>query len=191
MTKEESAQEFDRKLRELDSVAKRGFAERGLILREMRDKQLWRLLTDSATDAPYTSFDRYLLSACPWSSRDAYASMKAADVLKEIPTATLSNMPRGNIAVLQVLSPAIRRKPEILQAAQAMRERDFIRMIEEKHPEQHLEPAHRTLDEAIALAMYVENTTSRRAAEEAVASSYLAEYADDYAALKGKGVKAS
>jgi hypothetical protein len=49
-----------------------------------------------------------------------------------------------NLKVLQPLSTAVRRDPEVLKAAKYCSEREFVTRVQQTHPEQHTE-SHRRL----------------------------------------------
>jgi hypothetical protein len=51
----------------LDGIEKQVFAVRGRALLMMEERQLWKLLTDPATKAPWRSLDAWLASAAPHS----------------------------------------------------------------------------------------------------------------------------
>ncbi|HEY3620733.1 MAG TPA: hypothetical protein VGK96_28350 [Candidatus Sulfotelmatobacter sp.] len=176
---------LDQRVRSLDVTAKTSYIERGLILREMKRRFPWDDLTDPTTDAPYTSFDRWVLSAAPYSYRDCYAAMAAAEELRDIDSEKLAGIPRCNIVVMQSLSTEVRNRPETLQAAAAQSEREFISTIQRTAPEQHLEHRATKQDEAIEIAMAIEGTSSRKTALDAVFDWYIAEHVADYEKMRG------
>lgn len=155
MDDEEAATTLDRRLRELEIQWKRTFVERGIILLEMEQRLLWKHLTDPNTSQPYTSLERWIITAAPQSRSDAYAALRAVKDLRDIPREHLEAIPRCNVAVLQSLSTAVRNEPGVLQAARDMPEREFVRMIQKHHPLQHLERRQRIQFNLPASAMIV------------------------------------
>ena len=134
----EAAQLLDGRLRALDRVAKTGFMERGIILREVQGRKLWQHL--AAEDGRfYHSLDQWIVTAAPWSRRDCYAALGAAESLKEIPLDRLASIPRCNIALLSQLSSGVRKDPEVLKSARDLSENDFRATIKQEHPHEKIE----------------------------------------------------
>jgi hypothetical protein len=130
---------LDARLRELEAQWKRTFIERGLILLEMEQRLLWKYLTNPLTSEPYTSFERWIVTAAPQSRSDAYAALRAVKELRDIPREHLEAIPRCNVHILQSLSTAVRNEPEVLKAAREMSEREFVRHVQKHHPLQAIE----------------------------------------------------
>jgi hypothetical protein len=123
----------------LDRLSKRLFIERGLILLEVESRRLWEHLTDPTTKAPYRSFEKWVVTAADYSRRDCFYALAAAKELRDIPVRELSQMPRCNIALLQTLSSHVRQRPEVIEAAKTLPEREFVAKVQAEHPEQHIE----------------------------------------------------
>lgn len=181
---QEAADALDGRLRGLERAYKRSFVERGLILLEMEERRLWGFLTDSETGQAYASLEKWIVSAATHSRSDCFAALKAVKELRDIPTDQLLDTPRCNVAVLQSLSSSIRKRPEVVKAAQTKSAKEFVKHIEERWPEQHIEEK-RTIhiasdkseaddiEQAIAIAMVVEGCKSRSEALRAIAISYV------------------
>jgi hypothetical protein len=172
----EAADVLDDRLRVLEVQWKRGYAERGLILLEVQERELWRHIRDRE-GVGYTSFERWVVGSAPYSRRDCFAALAAVKELKDIPASVLMDVPRCNIGVLQQLSSGIRSQPEVLQQAKTLSEKELLAYVAVKHPTEHI-PAKTLLEQALELAMKLENC-GRRAAEDIVGESYLAEHAEE------------
>jgi hypothetical protein len=132
MPNDEAAPFLDHRLRELEAVWKRSFVERGMILLEFEQRELWKTLG-------FHSLGSWLTDAAPQSRSDCYAALQAVKELRDIPRAELAEIPRCNIGTLRRLSSNIRQNPEVLTAAKTLPEREFAAMIEVNHPNQHIE----------------------------------------------------
>ena len=139
MPDEIAAVALDGRLRALEIQWKRSFLERGVLLLEMEQRMLWRKLDDPSTGEPYTSLERWILTAAPQSRSDAYAALRAVKELRDIPRQHLEGVARCNVAILQALSTSVRNEPEVLKAAKDLPEREFIRKIQQGWPDQHVE----------------------------------------------------
>ena len=177
------------RLRTLEGLWRRSFVERGLILHEVKQRLLWKLLNDDTTGEPYTSFDRWVLDSAPQSRSDCYAALKVVEDLRDIPRHELESVPRCNLHILQALSSNIRQNPEVLQWASSTSQKDFVARIEYAYPEQHVESrrllhlnptkgASKIIEQAIRLAMQVEGLTSREQVLEMWAIDYLNSHAE-------------
>lgn len=175
---------LDCRIAALETLYKRTFLERGVILFEVEQRLLWQKIDDPATGVPFTSLDRWILTRCPQSRSDAYAALRAVKELRDIPRERLEAIPRCNVAILQALSTAVRNEPEILKAAKDLPEREFILKIQQDWPGQHIEErrlihmkptksASVVIEQAIKLAMQVEGVTTREQALEVISVEYI------------------
>lgn len=180
----DAAKILDERLRFLESQYKRNFVERGFILLEVEERQLWLHLTDPDTGSAYSSFERWVVTAASHSRSDCFESLRAVKALRDVPREQLLNVPRKNISVLMQLSPKVRKNPEIIKKAQMAAKSEFIGLIQEKHPDQHVEhetkvTTHPTvtqkavIDDARVIAQWVYGCTGREAADEAIAAYFL------------------
>lgn len=181
---EEAAKILDERLRALETSYKRNFVERGFILLEMEERQLWKHLTDPETGAKYTSFERWVVTAATHSRSDCFESLRAVKELRDIPREQLLEIPRKNIGVLSQLSSQVRKDPEIITAAQTASKRDFVTHIQEKHPDQHVEheskltvhpstSAREVIDQALAVTAWLFGCAGREACFEGMATFLL------------------
>ena len=122
---------LDARLRCLEADYKRTFVERGVILIEVQERSLWRLLGD------YHSFEQYIVTAAPHSRSDCFAAMKACRELRDIPREQLAEIPRCNIEVLQSLSPSVR--SVVIEAAKDLSESKFRKKMLAEYPDQHIQ----------------------------------------------------
>jgi len=188
MAPEPAAIALDGALRALDGLSKRIFIERGLILLEVESRRLWEHLA-SPEGVPYRSFEQWVCSAADYSRRDCFYALAAAKELRDIPVRELSQMTRSNIEVMKTLSSGVRQKPEVIEAAKNLPEREFVAKIQGEYPEQHLERsqpvvmasvgASEKIDQAIALATALYGCKSRGEALEAIAADFLVEHAGE------------
>lgn len=139
MVPQDAAVTLDGALRALDGLSKRIFIERGLILLEVESRRLWGHLDDPSTGAPYRSFERWVVTAADYSRRDCFYALAAAKELRDIPIRELSQMTRSNIEVMKTLSSGVRQRPEVIEAAKTLPEREFVAKIQADWPEQHVE----------------------------------------------------
>ena len=170
-------------IRDLDGIEKQVFAVRGRALLMMEERQLWKLLTDPATRAPWRSLDAWLASAAPHSRSDCYAALRAVRELQDVPFETLTQMPRCNVEQLRKVSSGVRARPEVQAAARELPEKDFVEKLNREHG-QHLEPRKPVVmaeagvcekrDEAVALAKAVYGVNSDGEALEAIFAEFIA-----------------
>jgi hypothetical protein len=181
-------------IRDLDGIEKQVFAVRGRALLMMEERQLWKLLTDPATKAPWRSLDAWLASAAPHSRSDCYAALRAVRELQDVPFETLTQMPRCNVEQLRKVSSGVRARPEVQAAARELPEKDFVEKLNREHG-QHLEPRKlvllppagevEELEQALEMAMLVEGCSTLTEALRCLAISYIAENFLAYEILKG------
>jgi hypothetical protein len=179
----EAATVLDGRLRELERQYKRSFVERGLILLEVEQRELWKHILDAETQQPYESLDRWICGAATHSRSDCFAALKAVKELRDVPTEKLLDMPRCNVGILQSLSSAVRKKPEVIKAAQEMTAKEFTSTLQEHFPDQHKEQVQamhlatekterNVIDHAIDIAIELEECKSREEAMTAICISY-------------------
>lgn len=190
MPDEQAAVILDTRLRALEEVHRRSFVARGWIILEMKQRELWRHILDE-DGASYTSLERWIVGAATHSRSDCFAALRAVEELREIPKQTLLSLPRCNIAILQSLSSSVRQRPDVIEKAQSMTEREFVEDIKEHFPEQHLEQkraihlkpresATGAIEETIRMAMVLEDTKIREEALEAICAEYAENHREQY-----------
>lgn len=184
MQPETAAKLYDERVQFLDKAQKRTFVEFGLIMIEMEDRELYRLLLDSEGKA-FPSLGRWISAAAPTSRSNAYAALNAMRAInEEVSSADLQEMPRVNINTVKKLSTSVRKDPKVIEAAKQMGEQEFKEHINKEHPEQHIEkdapmrfkPAQgdrETIDEALAVSMWAYDLESREDAILAMALYFL------------------
>jgi len=121
-------------LESIDRVEDRSFIWRGIVLREIERRELWK----DDKDALYTSMNDWIHRAPGKSARDRYAALAAVEALKEIPLQDLSQIPRCNVETLQKMSSSVRVQPEVLEAAKGS-EDAFVAHVQAHHPDQHIQ----------------------------------------------------
>jgi len=143
---EDAAVFLNERMRWLEKHNKGIFIECGLISLEMDRRKLFERINDKDGN-PYTSLDRWLAEAAPFSRSGAYASMKALKQLSDVSIGDLREMPQCNVKILAKLSSKTRKKTleiegkklPIIEAAKIVSEKQFLDHIEEQHPDQHIE----------------------------------------------------
>ena len=193
---DEAAVVLDRGLRELERGYRRSFVARGLILREVEERKLWEKLTDAETGKAYTSFDRWIVSAAPHSRSDCFAALKAVKELRDVPTDLLLDMPRCNVSVLQTLSSEVRKSPKVIEAAQTLSKKDFIKEVQVEHPQQHIEgqtqrkwhfddSALPVIDKGIEMGMFMEELETPEKFIEYLITDYIEQHEVAYDRITG------
>jgi hypothetical protein len=113
------------------------WGEVGLMADTVEKKELWRSRVDPADGFPCRSFARWAhLSPYPYAT--LYAAKADVQALSDVPADDLAQIPQGNFKTLKQLSTAVRRDPEVLQAARG-RSEVFIAHLQANHPDQHVE----------------------------------------------------
>ena len=164
---------LDKAIRELEALYKRGFVLRGLICLEVKRRALWRFVSDY--EGPYHSFEDWVTKACPHSRSDCFAAMKAAEDLADIPVEELAGISGVNIRVLQSLSSSVRTRPEVLEAAQNLPEKQFVAHVAEHFPDMHITAREDSWDEAVKLCCAMEGC-GRIQAKECIAMFYISHH---------------
>jgi len=162
----ERASELDLRYRELLALERQTFSELGDILLEIRNRELWRYM-ERLQEPPYHSFDDFVTRASGTSARTAYDALACAEGLSDVPNR--QEIPRCNQKILNQLSPVLKKDPEIQQAAQTMKEREFENMIAENYPLQHCE---------VRLPIYLRRLTAMER-KEILAAAEIAKVTDD------------
>ena len=175
----DAAYALDTRLRLIDWGYRRSFVERGLILLEVEERQLWKLMLRLDNGEAYTSLNSWICDAAPYSRSDSFAALRAVKELRDIPTDMLLEMPRVNVQVLQALSSQVRQDEGVLEAARTHSKKDFVAMIERDHPQQHIkEDAYEDPDVELAIKMaqaLEDGCDSRRDALKCIAIAYIQE----------------
>jgi hypothetical protein len=113
------------------------YGQRLVIIRHFEERALWQHLIDPATDLPFASMTAWLSSGFAGCRRVNMEAHRDAQALADIPAEHLQGVPKGAIKVLRSVSPAVRRLPEVLEAAKS--EEGLLEKLEADHPMQHLE----------------------------------------------------
>lgn len=179
-----AAEYYDARTRKIEFFHRSSFIEQGLILNEMSEEELFREVIDPVTGEGFASFDRWLMDAAPVSRSGGYAAMKALRQLSDVPFDQLRHMARCNVGVLCGLSPTVRSDPDVIEAARNANERDFIKQVQEKYPDQHIESKRMTMatldesarslmDAALECARWVYDLTRREDALESIFAYFM------------------
>lgn len=123
--------ELDKRAREIEQQNKSTWVELAELCCNIRDQQLWR-------EGGYSSFNAWLLDACPTSRSMAYSAIGIREELKEISTEELRKIPLGNADILKH-TPKASRNGHLLEAAKNQPPREFLGTVIQTSPESHLE----------------------------------------------------
>lgn len=174
-----AAKVLTERLMYLEAQGKRTFTERGLILVEVEERELFKFVINPKTGAFYDKFTHWVVGSAPYSRSECFAAKTAVLALRDVPTEDLLAMPRCNTEVLAELSPAVRKDPVIIEAAKTQTENEFEETIQKKYPAQHREPKRKMfvkptqsakvkIDKGLKVAAWVFGVTSREDIIEAV-----------------------
>ncbi len=127
------------RLQQITSTFELGYAEVGLICREVDAYLLWEKRTDPETGQPCVSFTRWVRVCCPRSYATVYAAMRDIESLKDIPDQHLSQIPASNFPIVQQLSTSVRAEPDVLEAAKTQNTKGLVEHVRANYPDQHIE----------------------------------------------------
>lgn len=175
----EAAEVFTNRLMYLEAQGRKTYIERGLILVEVDERELFKFVTDPKTGKPYEKFTHWVMGSAPFSRSECFAAKASVLELRDVPTQDLLQMPRCNTEVLAELSSDVRKDPEIIEAAKTQSENELEDTIQKKYPSQHREPkramfvkptqsAKVKIDKGLKVAAWVFGATSREDIIEAV-----------------------
>lgn len=179
-----AAAAYDHRVRVIESETAGNFAEIGLIVKEVDDRELWRFITKSDGEMCH-SFDDWLLDAMPVSRSQAYSARKVAQRLDHLSAEERAEISPGNLKTLaEVDDPKITKSRPILDAAKKMKPKEFRAKIAREHPEQHLESfepmrfnpvatARELIDRALEKAKELDGAVTREEQLECLADFYL------------------
>ena len=134
---------FFSRLQQIAATWELGYAEVGLICRQVDAYLLWEKRIDPETGEPCASFSRWVHVCCPRSFATVYAAMRDVEELKDVPAEHVAKIPASNFPVMKQLSSAVRNDPQVLEAAKSQNAEQFVETIRRDHPNQHIE--HRQL----------------------------------------------
>lgn len=204
MTEEYAAQVYTERIRELERQYKRTFIERGYILVEVEERELWKhidckedLLADKEPPRKYHSLGEWLVGEAPHSRSDCYAALKAVKQLHEIPKEELLEVPRCNVEVLRRVPKQDRTKNltvggkrmTVIEAAARLPEKKLREALHREMPDAHIEPkepmilkpeqsSRQAIDSGLDAAKWYFEVFSREEALEAVLAAFMAEVCD-------------
>lgn len=139
----EAAEALNTRMGALDQIHRlheRSYVERGIIVREFERRKLWEHLIDPETDQRFPNLTAWLsCSEFLGCRRTNFESKRDMELLQDVPTAKLIDVPKGNLKVLTQLSTAVRNQPDILEAAKTMAPDEFLEKVEKEQPHQHIE----------------------------------------------------
>ena len=187
MNATEQAILLDTEVRQWERRYNSQFSHLGSILLEFKVKELWRHVFRATEDMPryfFHSFDDWLADAMPCSRSTGYSALLCASRLAGIPEAEREQIPPGNLRTLaEVNDPQLVESVQILDAAKSMKPKAFREKLAKEYPLQHLETQQpyrfsptasqrERIDEAIALAIELDDAGDREQALERFAWDY-------------------
>lgn len=191
----EAAKSLSAILASLEGIEKQAFALRGMAALLIEERELYRFVIDEEVGDYFQSFDRFLKVSCPTSWSYVRDALRAVKELKDIRFDDLLEIKRCNLEQLKKVSSGVRKLPEVVQAAKTMPEKAFVQKMNAEH-QQHLEEKKPIImapagdvdefEQALAMAMALEECETRADAIKAVAAFYIAENAVQYERLKEK-----
>lgn len=177
----------------LDASEKQIFALRGMCALLIEERHLYRFVVDEEVGDYFVSFDKYLKDTLPNSWSYVRDALRAVKELKDVPFADLLEMKRCNIQQLKSVSSNVRVLPEVIEAAKKLPEKQLVEKLNHDYS-QALEvnkpvvmaPAGDVdeLEEAIRMAMELEDCRSRQEALKAIAVDYIQEHALEWESRK-------
>ncbi len=123
----------------LHHIHERSFAERGIIAREVERRALWKHLISPETGEPFPHFTAWISSGAIGCRRTTFEALRDMEMLEDVPSGKLIDIPKGNLKVLTQVSTAVRNHPEILDAAKTLSQDQLLAKLESEHPLQHIE----------------------------------------------------
>jgi hypothetical protein len=113
--------------------------EIGIMCRDVRDGMLWKYRIDPETNEPCTNWTRWMHLAAPRAYSTAHQYLREVIELKDIPDEHLSQIRGENVDTVIQLSTAVRKDPDVLEAAKTQPVDGLIDHIRDKHPGQAIE----------------------------------------------------
>lgn len=131
----EAAEAITNHVKQWDADEPLRYASLGLMMLAVIERQLWKLTTDPVDGFPCRSFARWVRLCAPNGYSTCYAALKDVQDLPDVPPADLAQIPQSNFRTMKQLSTAVRRDPDVLQAAKG---RGLAGYINANHPDQHI-----------------------------------------------------
>jgi hypothetical protein len=183
MPEQSAAEALRAILTALQGIEERAYAIRGRALLMIEQRELYKLDTDPEIGQPFVSMNRWLLVMHEKHYRSYRDALSAAKELNEIPFEDFALMPRANIKQLEGCSSSIRTKPDVIEAAKTMPEKQFVKEVLNQKYNQHLEvrqpvvmaesAVSEKIDQAVEMAIALYGCKSRGEALEAIAVDFL------------------
>lgn len=124
--------DLDQRAREIDKIWSEIWIEMADICIAIDEGNLWR-------ESDYTSYNDWLLKACPRSRSWAYMATGARKELRDIPDEDLKQISLGNAEILKGLSKSARKDKGLLASAKSRPPRELRSQVIRDMPEEHLE----------------------------------------------------
>lgn len=139
MADDKAAEVITERAKFIDCQDRLTFMERGMLAEYVEKRVLWQCVDNPRTGIPCGNQNEWIEAFCPFSRASWFDAKRRWKELAEIPAEERVQIPRHNVIVMQKLSSAVRKDPEVIKAAQTMPQDDFLKKIEVQHPDQHLE----------------------------------------------------
>jgi hypothetical protein len=161
----------------IDAMDRMSYAEKGCLAEYVERTELWKLV-DLPGGKRCGSQNEWIEVFCPFSRATWFDAKRRWKELSDVPAEDRIQIPRGNIVEMQKLSTAVRKDPEVIEAAKTLPPNQFIHLVDQLHPGQHLK-APDIMDDAVKLAMRLGAETKTEARDE-IAGFYIDEHRQDY-----------
>ncbi|HWF62911.1 MAG TPA: hypothetical protein VN666_21745 [Nitrospira sp.] len=167
----------------IDTAWERTFAEIGMLSEYIEKRQLWK-------HVGCDSQNEWIQKFCPRSRSTWFDAKRRWKELADVPASDKIQMSRGVLITMQKLSSAVRKEPEVLEAARG-KEEVFRQYIEVNYPNQCIEttkPLHLNpeksqsakIEQAIEMARVIFDCKTREEALEAIAVEFIQEHDEEY-----------
>lgn len=134
-----AAELITERLKRYDREHEKKYAALGLMLLEAEKRELWKLVPDSIGGIPCRSFNSFMRATLPQSYSTGRAALAHVKALKDIPAESIAQIKQCNMNTYISLSTSVRRDPEVLQSASHATNAEFVRLCQDRFPQQAIE----------------------------------------------------
>lgn len=124
-------------LHSYDEDSRLKYSQIGLMALAVHKRQLYKHRTDPADGFPCSSFARWVRIACPYAFSTVYAAKEDVESLSDVPADVVAQIPQSNFSTMRSLSTAVRRDPQVLEAARGRTE-VLVAHVRQRFPGQHI-----------------------------------------------------
>lgn len=139
MTDETAAEYITSTLREFDRQHEHRYPLMGLMLEDAEKRELWKLVPDSKGGLPCRSFNAWMWLVLPQSYSTGRSALAHVKKLKDLPPEQIAQIKQCNMNTIVSLSTAVRRDPDVLASASHATNAEFVRLCQDRFPQQAIE----------------------------------------------------